>query len=99
MKYVVWTLLAILVVLHQDYWQWDNATLVWGFLPHTLAWHAGISIGCAIVWAMAVFFCWPKDVDLAPTGPDPIAREPATDYAAVGLTGKVARKSPGEGRS
>jgi len=70
--WIIAALLAILVVLHQDYWQWDNATLVWGFLPHTLLWHAALSIGCAIVWALAVVYCWPKDVDLVPTGPDPI---------------------------
>jgi hypothetical protein len=99
MKYVVWALLAVLVVLHQDYWQWDNATLVWGFLPHTIAWHAALSIGCAVVWALAVFYCWPKDVDLVPTGPDPLPGQSKSDYAAVGSAGIETRDASGEGRS
>lgn len=49
-----------LVVLHQDYWQWNNATLVFGFLPYQLAYHAGLSLMAALVWLWAVQFCWPR---------------------------------------
>ncbi len=44
MKYAVWGLVVLLVVLHQDVWNWDNDRLVFGFLPMTLAFHGGISI-------------------------------------------------------
>ncbi len=60
MRYVVWSLLASLVFLHQDYWQWGNASLVFGFLPDTLLYHALISLAAAVVWMLAVRFCWPS---------------------------------------
>jgi hypothetical protein len=62
MRYIVWILVAVLVILHQDYWQWDNATLVFGFLPHSLAYHAAISVAAAVVWWLATKFCWPEDL-------------------------------------
>lgn len=65
MKYVVWGSLLLLVVLHQDYWQWDNATLVFGFLPYSLVYHAGISLAACVVWLLATKFCWPVQNDKA----------------------------------
>ena len=62
MKYLVWSLVVLLVVLHQDYWQWDKAQLIGGFLPHSLFYHAGISLAAAVVWALAVKFCWPAEL-------------------------------------
>ena len=59
MKYVVWGLIAVLVVIHQDIWNWDNDKLVLGFLPITLAYHAGISIAASIVWLIAATMAWP----------------------------------------
>lgn len=66
MKKVVIILIIALIVLHQDFWWWDDIEpLVFGFLPIGLAYHAMISIAAAIVWALAVRYCWPKDVDVA----------------------------------
>lgn len=59
LKYLIWMLVGVLIVLHQDYWQWDDATLDFGFLPRALTYHVGISIAAAIVWVLAVQFCWP----------------------------------------
>lgn len=67
MKYLIWILVALLVVLHQDYWQWNNATLDFGFLPRALTYHMGISIAAGIVWFLAIKFCWPESVDDAAT--------------------------------
>ena len=50
-----------LIVLHQDYWQWDNATLDFGFLPRSLTYHALISCVAATCWLAATRFCWIKD--------------------------------------
>ena len=36
MIYVVWSLVALMIILHQDNWLWTNSTLVFGFLPITL---------------------------------------------------------------
>ena len=60
MKYVVWMLVVLLLVFHQDYWQWTNTTLDFGFLPRALTYHVGISIAAATVWMLATKFCWPE---------------------------------------
>jgi hypothetical protein len=65
MKYLVCSLVGLLVVLQQDYWQWDDSRLVFGFLPYTLFYQVGISIGAAAVWLLAVKFCWPSHLDAA----------------------------------
>jgi len=66
MKYVVWGLVVLLIVLHQDTWLWDNDTLVAGFMPITLLYHAGISLAAGIVWFLAVCFAWPENLSAAP---------------------------------
>jgi hypothetical protein len=63
MKYVVILFLIALLVLHQDYWQWNDATLVLGVLPWTLAYHLGLSVAAAGVWWLTTLFCWPKEPD------------------------------------
>ena len=66
MKRTVQFLVVALLVLHQDFWWWDDIEpLVFGFLPIGLAYHAFLSIAAAIVWALAVKYCWPVDVDVA----------------------------------
>ncbi len=63
MKYVVWGLIVALVVLHQDNWFWDNDTLVFGFMPIGLLYHAGISVCAAITWYLATLFIWPEELE------------------------------------
>ncbi len=64
MKPIVYGLIALLAILHQDNWWWDNSeTLVLGFVPIGLAYHAGVSVMAAVLWALAVKYCWPADVD------------------------------------
>ena len=60
MKYVLGGLIVLLVILHQDYWQWEDGRLVGGFLPISLAYHVGISVAAAVVWWMATRCCWPE---------------------------------------
>ncbi len=47
-------------MLHQDFWLWNDRTLLLGFLPVGLAYHAGYSIAAAALWALAVIFAWPS---------------------------------------
>ena len=61
MKYVVWCLIVLLIILHQDYWQWHDASLWFGFLPVQLGYHALISLAAAVVWWLATRYCWPGD--------------------------------------
>ncbi len=63
MKYFVWGLVLLLMVLHQDLWNWNNDRLVFGFIPLTLAYHAGISIAASIVWLMAALTAWPTNLE------------------------------------
>ena len=65
MKILVWSLVALLVVLHQDIWFWGDDRLVLGFLPITLAYQACISVGASLVWLLAVNVAWPVDDELA----------------------------------
>ena len=65
MKYVVFALVVLLLMLHQDYWQWDNRTLVFGFLPYSIAYHVCISLAAAAVAWLATRYCWPAELDSA----------------------------------
>ncbi len=76
MRKLVPILLVLLAILHQDFWFWNEIhPLVFGFVPIGLAYHVGVSIAAAVLWAVAVYSCWPKDVDV----PDAFdgARSPA----------------------
>ncbi len=64
MKWVVYSMVLLLAVLHQDFWNWDNATLVLGFLPAGLAYHMLFSLLASIVWALAVKFAWPSHIEV-----------------------------------
>jgi len=71
-------LLAILVmavyVLHQDFWNWRNTSLV-GFLPVGLAYHAFYSLLCAAMMAILVKFAWPEHLEVEESQIAPGARE------------------------
>lgn len=69
MKHVVWILIVVLLVLHQDNWNWTNDHMVFGFVPIGLFYHACISIAAGITWYLATQFCWPTDLEAS--------REPA----------------------
>jgi len=60
MKIVVFGLIVLLAIAHQDFWWWDRIDpLVFGFMPVSLAYHAGVSVAAALLWALAVKYCWP----------------------------------------
>lgn len=52
-------LVILLMLLHQDVWFWDDKTLLFGFMPITLFWHACISVGATMTWALATKIAWP----------------------------------------
>lgn len=62
MRYVVWFLVLVLVIIHQDFWNWESETLVFGFMPISLFYHACISLSAGIVWLLACQFAWPEDL-------------------------------------
>ena len=63
MSRVLWFLVLVLVVLHQDNWYWEDKTLVFGFMPIGLFYHACISVAASAVWLWATRYCWPIGVD------------------------------------
>ena len=62
-KNLVYLAILLLTVLHQDFWLWDDPTLVFGVLPAGLAYHVFYSIAAAAVWALAVRYAWPSEVE------------------------------------
>ncbi|MDG1874924.1 MAG: DUF3311 domain-containing protein [Mariniblastus sp.] len=77
MKFLIWILVAALVIMHQDFWNWDSSEIYLGFLPVGLTYHIGISLAASFVWAMACWLAWPKGVDEFENEPAPVtsARE------------------------
>ncbi len=64
MRRLVIGLIVLLAVLHQDFWWWDSIDpLVLGFIPIGLAYHAGVSVVAAVLWAMAIKYCWPGHLE------------------------------------
>lgn len=60
---IIVILILVLLILHQDNWFWNDDTLVLGFLPIGLFWHACISIAAALTWFLATRIAWPVDED------------------------------------
>lgn len=64
MRRIIIGAILLLTILHQDWWWWDDSeTLVFGFLPIGLAFHAGVSVTAAVLWTLAVRYCWPANLD------------------------------------
>lgn len=63
MKLIVWLLVGALIILHQDWWFWDDSSTYFGFLPVGMLYHIGISIAAAFVWWLACTLAWPEGVD------------------------------------
>ena len=63
MKPLIIIIFIILAILHQDTWNWDNADLVFGFIPVGLAYHALYSVVAAVFWWCVTQFAWPADLE------------------------------------
>jgi len=53
---------VILGALHQDFWFWRDATLVFGFLPVGLLYHILFGIAAALLFAFVGSYAWPATV-------------------------------------
>jgi hypothetical protein len=67
---LVWTGFAMLFLLHQDFWWWDDRTLVWGYLPIGMFYHILFSIAAAVLWICAIRWAWPEHLEEWATGSD-----------------------------
>ncbi|MCD8533845.1 MAG: DUF3311 domain-containing protein [Verrucomicrobia bacterium] len=63
MKKVIYGLAILMAVLHQDFWLWDSRTLVLGFIPIGLFYHAVFSCVAALLWFSATRFAWPTELE------------------------------------
>ena len=52
-----------LFILHHDVWNWNKPTLVLGFLPAGLAYHAAYSLVAGLFWYLVTRFAWPHSVE------------------------------------
>ena len=68
MRRWVWVLVLLLVVLHQDFWFWEDDRLVAGFIPIGLFYHACLSMAASLTWYLATVWAWPEGVDDARSG-------------------------------
>ena len=66
---IIAILVLLLLIVHQDNWFWTDDTLVFGFMPIALFWHACISIGATLTWFLATKIAWPIDEDPSNDGP------------------------------
>ncbi|MEM9587569.1 MAG: DUF3311 domain-containing protein [Planctomycetota bacterium] len=58
---IIFGLVVLLLILHQDNWFWEDGTLVFGFMPIGLFWHACISIAASCTWFLATKIAWPVE--------------------------------------
>ncbi len=72
---IIVAVFILLAVLHQDEWNWDKSTLVFGFMPIGLAYHAAYSIVAALFWALVLKFGWPSHLERWAEGEDIRATE------------------------
>ena len=63
MRRAVWGLVIVLGILHYDFWNWDDGSLVFGFLPVGLAYHGAYSILAGLAWFMVVRNAWPAELE------------------------------------
>jgi hypothetical protein len=76
-KLWIWSLVALLLVFHQDNWFWTDERLVFGFMPVGLLYHAGISVAAACLWFAAIYLIWPEDIEPTETRDQQVPREKA----------------------
>jgi hypothetical protein len=63
------SLVLVVYVLHQDFWNWRRAyPLIFGFLPIGLAYHAAYSVLAALMMAILVRSIWPRHLESTETG-------------------------------
>jgi len=65
---LAWGFVLLVTVLHVDLWWWDSTEIVLGFVPLTLAYQVGITLGAALAWALVMRHAWPKDVEVWANG-------------------------------
>ena len=64
MRSVAVAAVALLYILHQDFWLWDDARpLVFGFLPIGLFYHTAFTLATAGAMWLLVMYAWPSHLE------------------------------------
>jgi hypothetical protein len=63
MKKSIWLLVALLIIVHQDFWNWDRQQIIFGFMPIGMFYHVCLSLVAAFVWLLACTLAWPEGID------------------------------------
>lgn len=63
MKLAVIAAFLVLLLIHQDFWSWDNDALLFGYMPVGLAYHAIFSLFCALLGWAAIRYAWPHELE------------------------------------
>ena len=61
---LLYAALVLLLVLHNDFWQWDDPTLVLG-LPIGFVYHIGYCVAASMLMLLFVKFAWPTHLEVA----------------------------------
>lgn len=67
LRLFIYAVLAAFFLLHQDFWLWDDARLVFG-LPVGLTYHLVYCVAASLVMALLVRLAWPSDLDAMEEG-------------------------------
>lgn len=62
MRTIIWFFVFLLVVAHQDFWNWESTESFLG-LPITLSYHMCLSVAASVVWALACFLIFPRELE------------------------------------
>jgi hypothetical protein len=62
-KAPLYAALLLLYLFHNDFWLWNDATLILG-LPAGLVYHVGFSIATGIVLTLLVLKAWPAHLEV-----------------------------------
>lgn len=60
---VLYLLVAVLFVLHQDFWFWDDATLVFGTVPIGFLYHIVYCFAAAGLMYALTRMAWPEHLE------------------------------------
>jgi hypothetical protein len=71
MKWLLVIAVVAVAALHQDTWFWKDRSLVLGFLPVGLAYHALYSILASLTMALLVKVAWPVHLEETAPGAAP----------------------------
>jgi hypothetical protein len=74
-RYLVYLAAIVLYILHQDWWNWDNGTLIFG-MPVGLAYHVAFCVAASILMFSLVRFAWPGHLEIEAEEMHPERRDP-----------------------